>query len=137
MAEPQRVPTFRPGEHAVFVPDHKSFGEFMLSEQMRDVVADVAGAIANLAGRYAPRRKDRGRAPDGTEMADRFEVNREAGTLAVGKAFHNVRVKVDVFNEAPSAAPNEFGNKRNKRYRMLGRAGAAYGEFKPEGGLQA
>ena len=136
MAE-QRVPNFRPGEHAVFVPDHKSFGEFMLSDQMRDVTAEAAHDIAALAGHYAPRRKDRGTVPDGTEMADRFEVNREAGVLAVGKSFHNLRVKVEVFNEAPSAAPNEFGSKRNKRYRMLGRAGAAIGIFKPEGGLRA
>lgn len=108
------------------------FGGFIRSEQMRDVTAEVAGDIAALAATKAPRRKDRGNVPDGTAMADQFKVNREAGMLKVSG---NVRVKVEVYNEARSAAPNEFGSKRNKRHRMLGRAGAAFGDFKPEGGL--
>ena len=135
MATPPRVPNFAPGRRAVFVPDHKSFGEFMVSDQIRDVVVDVCQSIAHLAGEYAPRRKDRGTVPDGAAMADRFHVNRDAGVMRVGKQHQNVRVKVEVYNESPAAAPNEFGNKRNKRYRMLGRAGAAHGTFKPDGGL--
>lgn len=117
-----------------FVADHKSFGEFILSDQMRDVTAEVAGDIADRARDLAPRRKSRGNVPDSVAMADRFEVNKEAGILVVAG---NPRVKVEIFNEAPSAAPNEFGSKRNKRHRMLGRAGAAYGDFKPDGGLNA
>lgn len=126
MAE-QKTPRMGPKDHARFVPDHKSFGEFILSEQMRDVTADVAHDIAKLAGKLAPRRKDRGNVPDGTAMADNFKVRREAGVLKVSK---NVRVKVEVFNPMRSAAPNEFGGPRNKRHRMLGRAGAAFGDFK-------
>lgn len=102
-------------------------GGFLRSEQMRDVTAEVASDIAHLARELAPRRKDRGEVPDGTAMADRFEVNREAGLLKVSG---NLRVKVEVFNSAPSAAPNEFGGSRNRRHRMLGRAGARYGDFK-------
>lgn len=116
---------------AVFRPNHKEFGQFILSDQMRDVTAEVAVDIAVLAGQFAPRRKNRGQVPDGTSMAERFRVNREAGTLKVER---NLRVKVEVYNEATSAAPNEFGGKRNKRHRMLGRAGAAFGDFKPDGG---
>ena len=127
----QPPPRMGPGRRAVFRPDHVSFGEFILSEQVRDVTAEVAADIADLAGQYAPRRK-KGVTPNGQAMADRFKVNREAGTLRVAG---NVRVKVEVFNEAPSAAPNEFGSKRNKRHRMLGRAGAFYGDFKPDGGI--
>lgn len=126
-ARPPRMP---PGRRVIFKPDHKSFGEFILSEQVRDVTTDVAQDIADLAGQLAPRRKH-GQAPDGTSMADRFEVKREAGTIKVGR---NVRVKVEVFNSARSAAPNEFGGRRNKRHRMLGRAGATFGDFKPDGG---
>lgn len=119
------------GRRAVFRPNHKEFGQFILSDQMRDVTAEVALDIAVLAGQFAPRRKNRGQVPDGTSMAERFRVNREAGTLKVER---NLRVKVEVYNEATSAAPNEFGGKRNKRHRMLGRAGAAFGDFKPDGG---
>lgn len=108
--------------------DEKSFGEFILSDQIREPVAEVAKDIAKLAGKYAPRRK-RGNAPDGTEMADRFRVNKDAGTIVVNTF---PRVQVDVYNESRSAAPNEFGGKRNKRHRMLARAGAAFGDFKGE-----
>jgi hypothetical protein len=131
MAEP-RTPKFRRGEYVRFVPDHQSFGQFILSDQMRDPVVEVCEDIAALAGQYAPRRKA-GIAPDGTAMADRFKVNREAGTMKVDRAH---RVKVEVYNEAASAAPNEFGNKRNTRHRMLGRAGAAFGDFKQGKGKQ-
>jgi hypothetical protein len=116
-----------------FVPDHKSFGQFILSDQVRDVTAEVASDIAQRARTLAPRRKSRGNVPDGTAMADQFRVNKEAGVIKVAG---NVRVKVEVFNEARSAAPNEFGSSHNKRHRMLGRAGAEYGDFKPEGGLE-
>ena len=125
-----------PGRRVVFRPDHSKdtgFGGFILSDQVRDPVEEVCEDIAKLAGKFAPRRKDRGVVPEGTAMADRFCVNREAGTLKVSG---NVRVKVEVYNEAPSAAPNEFGGPRNTRHRMLGRAGAAFGDFKPEGGLE-
>lgn len=125
-------PKMGPGRRVVFRPDHKSFGEFILSDQVRDPVEEVSRDIAALARKFAPRRKGRGIVPDGTAMADRFKVEREAGTIKVSG---NVRVKVVVYNEAPSAAPNEFGSKRNQRHRMLGRAGAAFGDFKPDGGL--
>lgn len=124
-------PRMGPGRRVVYRPDHVSFGEFMRSEQMRKVTVHVAKDIAGRARDYAPRRKT-GIPPDGTAMADRFKVNDEAGFLKVSG---NVRVKVEVFNEAPSAAPNEFGSQRNQRHRMLGRAGADFGDFKPDGGL--
>ena len=120
-----------PGRRVVFRPDHVEFGEFILSEQVRDAVADVAADIAGMAGDLAPRRKSGG-PPAGTAMADQFHVNREAGVIQVAG---NMRVKVEVFNDARSAAPNEFGSKRNRRHRMLGRAGAHYGDFKPDGGM--
>jgi hypothetical protein len=126
-----------PGRRVVFRPDHSQatgFGGLLRSDQIRDVTAEVARDIAQEAGRLAPRRKSRGNVPDGTAMADRFKVKEDAGLIKVSG---NIRVKVEVYNEAPSAAPNEFGSKRNKRHRMLGRAGAKFGDFKPEGGLEA
>lgn len=135
MAEPK--PPAMGTRRVVFRPDHKSFGEFMRSEQMRDVTSEVASDIADRAGQLAPRRKNKGTGqvsntvPEGAAMADSFEVNREAGFLKVSG---NVRVMVHVFNQKRSAAPNEFGGPRNKRHRMLGRAGAEFGDFKPDGG---
>lgn len=109
-----------------YVPDHKSFGEFMLSDQMRDVVSDVCHDIADRARLRAKKKTG--------AYAEGFKVNREAGAVVVAG---NARVAVDVFNEDPAAGPEEFGGKRNARHRTLGRAGAEFGDFKPDGGLDA
>lgn len=114
-------------------PDNESFGKFMVSGQMRDVTVEVCRDIAKRAGVYAPRRKS-GVTPPGEALADNFKVNSAAGVLVVAG---NPRVKVEVYNSKRSAAPNEFGSKRNPRHRMLGRAGADFGDFKPDGGLHA
>lgn len=124
------VPRFAKGQRVKYVPNHRSFGAFMRSDQMRDVTEEVAKDIARLAAEYSPT-SSRGGDQDGRRMRDQFKVERQAGLLKVGG---NLRVLVAVSNNARSAAPNEFGTKRNKRYRMLGRAGAAFGDFKPEGG---
>jgi hypothetical protein len=97
---------------------------------MRDVTTDVAVDIAALAKANSPV-SQRGGDQDGRRMRDQFEVIREAGFMKVSG---NVRVMVEIVNPARSAAPNEFGTRRNRRHRMLGRAGAAFGDFKPEGG---
>lgn len=114
------------GRTVWYKEDHKSFGEFIRSAQMRAVTVEVAHDIADRARDLSPRRK-KGKPKAGTEMADRFKVKAEAGLMKVDRA---LRVKVEVYNEARSAAPNEFGGKKNKRHRMLGRAGAAFGDFK-------
>lgn len=124
------VPRLRRGERVRYVPNHRSFGAFMKSEQMRDVTAEVAGDIADVAASLSPV-SQRGGSQDGLRMRDQFSVVREAGLLKVGG---NLRVAVEVVNPARSAAPNEFGTAKNKRHRMLGRAGALFGDFKPEGG---
>lgn len=116
--------------HVMYVPNHRSFGAFIKSDQMRDVTVEVAEDIAALAKEFSPQSK-RGGEQEGRRMRDQFKVERDAGFMRVGG---NLRVMVIVSNNARSAAPNEFGTKRNKRYRMLGRAGAAFGDFKPEDG---
>lgn len=135
MALDRPPPKMGPGRRVVFRPDHSKatgFGGFILSEQVRDVTEEVAHDIAQRAGQLAPRRKS-GVTPDGAAMADQFKVKREAGTI---KVKGNIRVKVEVYNSARSAAPMEFGNTHTKtRHRMLGRAGAEFGDFKPDGGL--
>lgn len=105
-----------------YKPDHKEFGQFMRSDQMRDVTEEVAQDIAPAAAERSPVGEG-----EGPHMADQFRVRRNAGFLKVSG---NVRVRVDVYNSDPAAAPNEFGGRRNQRHRMLGRAGAAFGDFK-------
>lgn len=112
----------------IYKPNFRSFGRFIRSEHVRQPTAKVAHAIARRAGDLSPRRKS-GVTPPGAALADRFQVRREAGEMKVDGAF---RVQVDVFNDARSAAPMEFGNDHTGRpgHRMLARAGAQYGDFK-------
>ncbi len=121
-----KIPRIPRGRHVHYVPNHRSFGMFIKSDQMRDVTEKVARDIAGVAKALSPASNR-----PGIHMRDQFEVNRNAGVIKVGR---NIRVKVVVFNSNRAAAPNEFGTSRNKRHRMLGRAGAAFGDFKPEGG---
>ena len=126
-----RVPPKRRGAKRVwYVPNHKSFGAFMRSEQMRDVTYRVSLDIAILAKELSPV-SQRGGDQDGKRMRDQFRVVRNVGNMRVGG---NWRVMVWVVNDARSAAPNEFGTSKNKRHRMLGRAGATFGDFKPDSG---
>lgn len=117
---------FAPGEHAKYVPNNRSFGAFIRSDQVRDAVVEVAKEIAALAKELSPKSD----AP-GKHMANSFTVQKNAGLIKVSG---NLRVRVLVNNNDRAAALNEFGTKRNKRVRMLGRAGAAFGDFKPDGG---
>lgn len=124
---------FTPGQRAKYVPNHRSFGAFMKSEQMRDVTEEIANDIADLAKQFSPT-STRGGDQEGRRMKDQFKVVREAGFIKVSG---NVRVRVLVINEARSAAPNEFGTSKNKAHRMLARAAMAVhptADFKPEGG---
>lgn len=111
-------------------PNHRSFGAFMKSDQMRDATEEVAEDIAERAAELSPV-SQRGGQQDGKRMRDQFEVRAQAGFIKVAG---NIRVVVEVENNARSAAPNEFGTSKNRRHRMLGRAGAEYGDFKPEDG---
>lgn len=123
MAEAQKVPRMGRKDYSRFVPDHVSFGAFLLSNQMRDVTNDVAKDIADVASFIAPVDEDE----PGPHMADSFEVERNAGVLKVER---NLRVMVKVVNHNRAAAPNEFGNSVTDRHRMLGRAGARFGDYK-------
>jgi hypothetical protein len=111
----------------LYKPNFRSFGRFIRSEQVREPVTRVAHQISVTAGVFSPRRKSgHGK---GVPLADSFQVNAHAGEIRVDRA---LRVKVEVFNSNEAAAPMEFGNSRVGKpgHRMLGRAGAAYGDFK-------
>lgn len=121
------------GRRTVYVANNASFGDFMNSDQMRDPTAEVAEDIALQAKEFSPV-SSRGGDQEGRRMRDRFEVEKNAGFITVGTRHRNRRVLVIVSNNARSAAPNEFGTRGNRRHRMLGRAGAMFGDFKPDGG---
>lgn len=128
---------FAPGQRAKYVPNHSSFGAFLRSDQMRDVTEDVAKDIAAVArtGVADHQRDDAedGRASTGLHERVRagFRVKRMAGLMKVSG---NLRVKVEVENPVDGSALIEFGARGLPRQRMLGRAGAAFGDFKPDGG---
>lgn len=113
-------------KRSAFGADHVSFGEFILSEEMRDVTADVAGDIMAAAKADTPL----GDGGNG-HMRDKYRLVREAGTMRVHLAD---RVKVEVHNDDPEAALVEFGSRNNDRRRMLGKAGALFGNFKSKKG---
>lgn len=122
------MPGYR-GKNVRYVPDHKSFAAFILSDQIRDATDEVAKAVAERAGQLSPRRKS-ARDDDTTPMADSWHVDREGGAVVVAG---NPRVRVFVFNDKQSAAYMEFGTKYVNRHRMLARAAAEFGDFHDHG----
>lgn len=114
---------------AIFREDRKSFQKFILSDQMRDPVALVAQAILADAKASTPRSKGKKRKGE-RHVQDSYSLRKKAGSLVVGDAFPYARVKVEVRNNARRAATLEFGTRISKKYRMLGRAGAKFGDFK-------
>lgn len=125
------TPSMR-GRRTRYVPNHASFGLFMLSDQVRDVTVEVAEDIAKVAASKVPETASR-RKKTGLHARVRkgFKVKRNAGTMMVSG---NLRVRVDVVNRVPGSALVEFGARSLERQRMLGRAGAMFGDFKPEDG---
>lgn len=123
---------FRPGQRAKYVPNNRSFGAFIRSDQMRDPTIEVAQDIARAAATKVVRPGDT-ESTTGLHARVRkgFKVRRNAGLMKVGG---NLRVKVEVFNNAEGSALIEYGGRGLARQRSLGRAGAEFGDFKPEGG---
>lgn len=129
------APRMGPGERSRYVPNHRSFGAFMKSEQMRDVTEQAAKDIARRAMQLTPP-SNGGHDTRGlhSRVRNGFTVRREAGFLRVAG---NIRVMVLVENDVEGSALLEFGARNLHRLRMLGRAGAEFGDFKgpnaPEG----
>lgn len=127
-----RTPRMGRRERTRYVPNHKSFGAFMRSEQMREATEDVADDIALAAAAGVPP-SGGGEDSEGfhDEVKSGFEVERSAGFMRIGG---NMRVRVLVTNDVDGSALIEFGARGLARSRMLGRAGARFGDFKPEDG---
>ena len=103
-----------------YQPDHRSFGEFMLSRQIKAPVTDIARLIALDAATNTPR--------DTGDLASSYEVNDATPVIAGG----NPRAAAEVRNRDRAAAPQEFGNKHVKGKRMLGKAASRFGDQRGE-----
>lgn len=106
-----------------YKPNHRSFGLFMRSDQMRDATAEVANDIAAEAATTIP--PTRGRAKKRATNIS-YKVKRNAGTVRVSG---NVRVSVEVIGRGTGAERAEFGGQGGQRYRNLAKAGAKFGDF--------
>jgi hypothetical protein len=104
-----------------YKPDHKGFGAFMLSLQMQKPITEVAEAVKVDAIENTPEQT-------GAMKAD-YKVNKIA-PVTVNK---DPRVAAEVRNSNPAAPAVEFGGKRNKPVRPLGRAAAKHGDVRGEG----
>jgi len=129
------VPRMSRGQRVKYVPNHRSFGAFMKSDQIRDPTEEVANDIAILAASFTPAEKSGAKEHTGlhARVKKGFRVKRNAGLIKVSG---NIRVKVEVVNNADGAALIEFGGRGLPALRPLGRAGAKFGDFHPEGGPQ-
>lgn len=124
--EPLRVipPKPRGVRRAWYKPNHRSFGAFMRSEQMRDVTTEVAKDVAVAATENAPPPSG-----DSDAASATYEVKREAGIIKVSG---NLRVKVEVVGKGREAERAEFAHRSGEgRYRNLARTASGFGDWKP------
>lgn len=104
---------------ARYVPDHKDFGKFMLSDQVRDVANEAADAVVVIAATTAARGK--------TGNYSRGFKKVSGRVLVVGG---NPRAIADVVNDDPAALPNEIGTSKMHARHTLAKAGAVVGELR-------
>lgn len=83
---------------AKYVPDHKSIGEFLLSDQLRDAVRQGARDVAAIASNTAGITKIRG------------DYDVEPGPDVIVTKNGNPRLSERVVNDHPAAAADEFGS---------------------------
>jgi hypothetical protein len=93
--------------------------KFMLSEQARKPCVEVAQAIVAQLAATVTRSSD----TKGTHLADDYHVNAQSAPVVLGEA---PRVGAEVYSSNAAAAPEEFGGRKNKPRRWLGKAGAKY-----------
>jgi bacteriophage HK97-gp10 putative tail-component len=103
-----------------YKPNHEDFGRFMLSVQMQKPITAVAEVVKADAVENTPE-------ATGAMKSD-YEVNDIKVTVNKGP-----RVAAEVRNGNPAAPAVEFGGKRNKPVRPLGRAAAKHGDVRGEG----
>lgn len=107
---------------AWYRPNHRSFGAFMKSEQMRDVTAEVAEDIGQLAAATQPAPSE----TDPERTGSTYTVQRESGLVKVAG---NLRVRVDINGDGPGVERAEFGGSRWTRFRTLAAAASKFGDW--------
>jgi hypothetical protein len=124
------TPRMRKGLRVMYKPNHSSFGAFIRSEQMRKVTVRVAHDIARSAQARTPSQKEGAKEHTGLHqrVKDGFRVV-ETPVPRNLKVGGNLRVVVQVVNVAKGSALVEFGANGIPRQRMLGSAGAMFGDF--------
>lgn len=104
--------------NARYVPDHVSFGRFILSRQAQDPAVEAAEDVAKVAATTAVKRTG--------NYASGFRVNKNPGPLTVGG---NPRAIAEVYNSDDAAAPQEFGDRwGNPAHRTLRRSADFLGD---------
>jgi hypothetical protein len=104
-----------------YKPDHKSFGQYMVSAEAREAPVAVAKDIVALLSTTVKRSSR-----PGEHLADSYRVNDQSAPVTIDG---NPRVGAEVYSNHPGAAPEEFGGRggsKNKAKRWLGKAGAVY-----------
>lgn len=104
---------------ARYKANNESFGRFMLSEQARRPVVEIAHKIAAEA-------KANGRRGNtaGPHYVDQYDVVATAPPVDIAPG--GPRVGADVKNDNIQATRDEFGNARTPKVRPLGKAGDKY-----------
>lgn len=101
---------------STYKPNHRSFEQFMLSQQIKKPVREIAELVKTDAIAGTPVATG--------DLASSYEVNDVTPVVAAG----NPRAAFEVRNSDPAAAPQEFGNKHVKGQRMLGKAASRFGD---------
>lgn len=101
---------------STYKPNHKDFGRFMLSQQIKKPIREIAELIKADAISGTPVLTG--------DLASSYDVNDVTPVVAGG----NPRAAMEVRNSNPAAAPQEFGNKHVKGQRMLGKAASRFGD---------
>ena len=106
-----------------YIPNYEEMQKFMLSPQARQPCIEAArDIVADL--KVTVTRSNRERSDDGVgHLADSYEVNENSTPVTLGDA---PRAGADVISDHPAAIPEEFGGRRNRPRRWLGKAGAKY-----------
>lgn len=124
------TPRMARGTRVMYKPNHSSFGAFIRSDQMRKVTVRVAMDIARAAQAMTP--SEKAGAEEHTGLHQRVKDGFRVVQVPVPKNLKvggNLRVRVEVINVAEEAPLVEFGTFGIPRQRMLGRAGAQFGDF--------
>lgn len=120
---------FKRGEMVKYVPDHKSFGAWIMSEEMRDLVMPIATEMAVDATVTAPLPGPETLESRPDAKKPTYSVERQGGAKEVGG---NMRIVVRVEGEGPDAERAEFGFVSPDQRRLhLRDVAKDYGSWKP------